>query len=171
MKAKLIGINKPLGKEVLQITFEVAKSEAVSLAALNNKDCQLKIKKWSNRRSLTANAALWELIGEMSKKLGKDKNEIYLEMLDAYGVFTHIVVKKNAVEKFEREYRLCKELGEVNVNGKKGIQLQCYFGSSSYTVDEFRALLDGVVQEAAQLDIFLFSESEREEFLRRYGNE
>jgi hypothetical protein len=53
----------------------------------------------------------------------------------------------------KEQWRLVKELGEVMVNGKKGIQLQLYFGSSGYNTKEMSVLIDEAVRQAKELEI------------------
>ena len=74
-------------------------------------------------------------------------------MLDRYGVFTHIIVKPYVVESIKREWRTVRELGEVVVNGQEGVQLQCFFGSSTYNTKEMARLIDGIVSECKELEI------------------
>ena len=62
-----------------------------------------------------------------------------------------------------------RELGEVTINGQKGIQLQCYFGSSTYDTKEFTRLLDGVISEARELGINLISNADRALMLAEWG--
>jgi len=168
MKSKITKLYRDLEGKCYAV-IDIACDYMDTLKALKDKDVDVDIKKYSERRSLDANAALWKLLDMMSAKVGKNKDALYLEMLADYGVFTHIIVKKNAVEKFKQEYKLCKELGEVNINGKKGIQLQCYFGSSTYNKEEFSKLLNGVVEEAKLLGIYLISEQEKELLLSKWG--
>ncbi len=113
----------------------------------------IKVVKHRERRSLDANAYMWALLQKMAEALNQDKWDIYLEMLGRYGVFTHIIVKPKMVEKVKAEWRAVKELGEVCVNGTTGIQLQCYFGSSTYDSKEMSVLIDGVVSEAKEMGI------------------
>jgi hypothetical protein len=68
-------------------------------------------------------------------------------------VNTHIVVKPHMVDKVKQEWRTVRELGEVTVNGKTGMQLQCFFGSSTYNTKEMSVLIDGVVSECKELGI------------------
>jgi hypothetical protein len=99
-----------------------------------------------------------------------DKWSVYLEMLGNYGVFTHIIVKPSVVDKVKEEWRAVKELGEVNVNGRTGIQLQCYFGSSTYDSKEMATLIDGIVREAKDLDIETLPPYELERMKAEWGN-
>ena len=105
----------------------------------------------------------------MADILKTTKDELYLEMLDRYGVYTHIIVKPEVVDKVKSEWRTVRELGEVTVNGKTGIQLQCYFGSSSYDSKEFSVLLDGVLREAKELGIVVITKAEQELLVSQWG--
>lgn len=121
--------------------------------AAKGKELSVEIKQHRNHRSLDANAYMWLLLSKMANVLHTTKDELYLLMLERYGVFTHIVVKPNLVDKVKEQWRTVLELGEVEVNGKKGIQLQCYFGSSTYNTKEMSVLIDGVVGEAKEIGI------------------
>jgi hypothetical protein len=113
----------------------------------------VEIKQYRQKRSLDANAYLWVLLQKIAEAVNSSKDEVYLQMLERYGVFTHIVVKPHIVDKVKQEWRTVRELGEVTVNGKTGIQLQCYFGSSTYDAKEMSVLIDGVVSECKEMGI------------------
>ena len=134
------------------------------------KPLQIEIKQHRQKRSLNANAYLWVLLGKMADVLDTIKDELYLEMLDRYGVFTHIVVKPSVVERVKQEWRTVRELGEVTVNGKTGVQLQCYFGSSTYDTKEMSRLIDGVVSECKELGIETATLEELQTLKREWGN-
>lgn len=126
------------------------------------KELLAEIKVYRNHRSLDSNSYMWILLSKMADVLHTTKDELYLEVLSRHGVFTHIVVKPNIVDKVKQEWRTVRELGEVTVNGKTGIQLQCYFGSSSYDTKEMSVLIDGVVSECKELDIETMEQAELE---------
>lgn len=117
------------------------------------KELVVEIKQYRHKRSLDSNAYMWTLIGKIASALGTTKNEVYLQELDRYGVYTHVVVKENVVDRVKAEWRTVIELGKVNINGKEGIQLQCYFGSSTYNTYEMSTLVNGVVEDAKELGI------------------
>lgn len=117
------------------------------------KELSVEIKQYRKSRSLDSNAYLWVLLSKMADVLHTSKDELYLLMLERYGVFTHIVVKPNVVDKVKQEWRTVRELGEVQINGKTGIQLMCFFGSSTYDSKEMAVLIDGVVSECKGMNI------------------
>ena len=152
---KLQSVSKDWKTGQWNITFTI--NEASAINEVNNiQSCEklsIKAVKHRNKRSLDANAYCWVILQKIAEVLHQDKWNVYLEMLGKYGVFTHIIVKPNVVDKVKEEWRTVKELGEVSVNGMTGIQLQCYFGSSTYNTKEMSVLIDGIVYEAKELGI------------------
>jgi len=143
--------------------------ELLSKIGTNYGEWELDISKVRKKRTLDANAALWKMLTMMAEKLNTTKDELYLEVLDRYGVFTHIVVKPNMVDRIKNEWKTIRVLGEVNINGKSGIQLQCFFGSSTYDSKEFSILLDGVIEEGKLIGVDFISRKDRERMLNEWG--
>ena len=129
----------------------------------------IEIKKHRKKRSLDANAYLWVLLGEMADKLQTNKDELYLIMLGRYGVYTHVIIKPEACQMFEREWRLAKCLGDVTVNGVCGRQYQVYFGSSTYDTKQFSTLLNGVVDEAKAIGVQTEPQEIIDSYLEHWG--
>lgn len=147
----------------------IALAGELQQAANSGKILEVEIKIKRKRRSLNANAYLWELLGRMAAVLKTDKDSVYLMMLERYGVYTHVCVKPAAVERVKQEWRTVRELGEITINGQKAVQLQCYFGSHTYNSKEFSVLLEGVLSEAAELGIETLSEADKDLMLKEWG--
>lgn len=109
--------------------------------------------KHRKKRSLDANAMMWACIGDIATALNADKWDIYLRLLKRYGKYTYICVKPNVVDAVKAQWRECEEIGEVNINGQKAVQMLCYFGSSTYNSKEFSVLLDGVISEMKEMGL------------------
>jgi len=129
---------------------------------LKDKDLRIKLVRWREKRSLNANAYLWVLLGKIAEVLRVDKWDVYLKMLKQYGQYTYIAVKPSVVDAVKAQWREVEELGELEINGQKAIQLLCYFGSSAYSTKEMAVLIDGVVSEAKELNIETLSPDEIE---------
>ena len=95
---------------------------------------------------------------------------MYLQMLERYGVYTHFIVKPQAVGMLMQEYRLCRDLGEITVNGKTGHQIQAYFGSSQYDTKQMSRLIDGIVGECEDLGIETMTPGELAMLKEGWGN-
>lgn len=133
------------------------------------KELACEIKQFRHKRSIDSNAYMWVLLSKMADVLKTTKDELYLQILDRYGVFTHIVVKPDVVNRIKQEWRTVRELGEVTINNTKGIQLQCFFGSSTYDTKEMSVLIDGVVSECKVLDIETVTARQLEEMKQAWG--
>lgn len=143
--------------------------EVINWLLEQDKDKLFEIKEHKAKRSLNANAYFWVLCQKIAEVIKSSKEEVYLEMLKRYGVFTHLIVKPEAVPKIKSQWRTAIELGEVKVNGKKGVQLQLYYGSSTYDSKEFSVLLNGVVDECKTLNIETLEDLELERLIKEWG--
>lgn len=165
-------INSDFLTNELYITFSVNEKYHIAAEYEKLKNCPklaIKAVRFREKRSLDANAYMWVLLQKMATVLKTTKDELYLDMLDKYGVFTHIIVKPNIVDRVVSEWRTVRNLGEVTVNGQTGIQLQCYFGSSTYDTKEMADLIDGVVSEYKELDIETLRPDELRMMKERWG--
>lgn len=111
------------------------------------------IEKHVQKRSLTSNAYCWVLLQKIAEVINSTKEEVYIQMLQSYGQFSHLIVKEKAVEKVKSQFPVVKNLGEINVGSMKAIQLQVYFGSSTFNQTEMNYFLNCIVEEAKSLDI------------------
>ena len=146
-------------KKVWLVTLEL-ESEPRSYDQTAGDVIEVDIKKFREKRSLNANRLLWDCLGEIAVALRTDKWNVYLMMLKRYGKYTYICVKPNVVESVKAQWRECEEIGEININGEKAVQLLCYFGSSTYDSKEFSVLLDGVISEMKEMGLKAPSERE-----------
>ena len=82
-----------------------------------------------------------------------------------------MIVKPEAVERVKAEWRTVRELGKGRIGNVEGVQLQCYFGSSSYDSKEFSVLLEGVISECKEIGIETLPEDEIAQMLKEWGRE
>lgn len=151
---KVKSIQKDFITDKPVVTVMLDDVSPVELQSLSSEErYQITIDKPKRRRSLDANGLLWACIGEIAVELRADKWEIYLQMLKRYGKYTYIVVKENVVDAVKRQWRECEVIGEIDIHGSKGIQMLCYFGSSTYDSKEFSVLLDGVISEMKEIGL------------------
>lgn len=155
--------------EIVLTTKDKVDISELKEAISKGKTLSVEVKQYRKSRSLDANGMLWSIMSQIAEVLRTSKDEVYLQMLERYGVFTHIIVKQEAVERIKQEWRTVRVLGEVTINGKTGIQLQCYYGSHLLDTKEFSALLDGVISEAKELGIEILSKSELELIKKEWG--
>lgn len=157
---------------IINITLETKNQtilEKLEKMFNQGKELIVTLKNQRKKRSNDSNSYAWALIGEIAEITKADKNQIYLTMLDRYGVFSHIIVKPNVIPRIIEEFRLVKDLGEITFNGKTGHQLQIYFGSSTYDQTEMNKFVNGIVMEARDLGIPTLEDREIEEMNAQWG--
>ena len=143
---------------------------------LKDKDCEITIQKFSQKRSRTANAFCWALCSDIGKAMTPpmDKEEVYRRAIRAAGVFETYSVKETAVEDVKRRWALNGSGWFVDVVDNdwfKGMKmLHVYYGTSTYTADEMSKLIDWLVDEAEQMEIPIpLSKAEQERLIEKWG--
>ena len=163
MKARLNNLFRNLDGKLL-VTFET-NADPEEIQTFKDKDLEITIQKERKARSLDANKLLWAMIGDLAMTLRADKWDIYLMMLKRYGKYTYVSLKPEAVDDFVKSYREC----EVIAQTEEAVMLLCYFGSSTYTQEEFSRLLDGVISEAKEAGIHMKASDQVEELYRQWA--
>ena len=133
-----------------------------------DKDKLFEVKEYKKKRSLNSNSYLWLLCTKIADKMNLTKEEVYLKMLEDYGVSLIVPLKpENNPDGYFKYYKFF-EYGCIN-------NLECkwykvFKGSSEYNSKEMNILLNGVVQEAKNLGIMTLDEIELKELLDKWGS-
>ena len=109
------------------------------------------VKQHREKRSLSANAYAWVLIGKIADAVRASKDEVYLEMLKRYGQ-SEIVSVLSEVE-VDGYFKYFDAIAETTLNGKSFTHYKVYKGSSDMDSLEMSVLIDGIVSEAEELEI------------------
>lgn len=167
---KLKSVSKNWISRKWEVTFEINEDITASIDKIRDKMLNLTAKIHREKRSLDANAYAWVLMQKIAEAIHTDKWSVYLMMLERYSpVFTHIIVRPEAVERVMGEWRTVKVLGPIQVNGSSGIQLQCYFGSSTFDSKEMSSFIDGIVSECKEMGVETLPPDEIERMRREWG--
>ena len=134
-----------------------------------DREKQFEIKEHKEKRSLNANAYAWHLIGEIANALRKSKNEVYLQMLQDYG--QQEVISMLSEINIKGFFKYWKKIGTSVLNGKEFTHYKIYKGTSEYDTKEMSIFIDGVVQEAEQLNIPTKTPEQIEALKRMWNNE
>lgn len=134
-----------------------------------DKDKIFELKEYKEKRSLNANAYAWVLITQIGNILRKSKEEIYLQMLKDYGQQELVSVLSSINPKDYFKYY--EKVGSSMLNGKEITHYRIFKGTSEYNTKEMSIFIDGVVQEAEQLDIETKTPEEIERLKMMWNNE
>lgn len=151
-----------------RLTLDIDEDFRAKFDKLAGHDIDIKIKRYSEPRTLKANAYLWILITEIGNRLRLSKEDIYFDMLKAYGQSGAVSVREKYAERFERNTPYCELLGESELNGQTWKHYRFWIGSHEYDRYEFGILLDGVIQEAQQLNIEVKPKEDIESMLNEW---
>lgn len=170
-KGRIVDISRDWKTGRFRVTFESMEDISKQLETITDKLLTVTAKLFRNKRSRDANSYSWVLMQKIAETVKSDKWSVYLDMLGRYGVFTHIIVRPGVVDRVMSEWRTVKNLGEVTVSGQTGIQLQCYFGSSTYDTKEMSVFIEGIVSECQELGIETATPDELERMKKEWGVE
>ena len=168
-RGHIVDISRDWKTGRFRVTFESMEDISKQLESITDKLLTITAKIFRNKRSRDANSYSWVLMQKIAEDQHTDKWSVYLEMLGRYGVFTHIIVRPCVVDRVISEWRTVKNLGEVTVSGQTGIQLQCYFGSSTYDTKEMSVFIEGIVSECHEMGIETATPEELERMKREWG--
>lgn len=170
-RGHIVDISRDWKTGKFRVTFESMEDISKQLESITDKLLTITAKIFRNKRSRDANSYSWVLMQKIAETIKSDKWSVYLDMLGRYGVFTHIIVRPGVVDRVMSEWRTVKNLGEVTVSGQTGIQLQCYFGSSTYDTKEMSVFIEGIVSECHELGIETATPEELERMKKEWGVE
>lgn len=138
------------------------------------KPVSIDVKAWHPKRSLSANAYAWVLIGKIAEKQKLTKSEVYRSAIrEIGGVSDTVCVVDKAVDRLRKNWSE-KGLGwftdvvDSKLAGCTNVTL--YYGSSVYDTAQMSALIDGLVQECRQLGIEHLPPQELKAMLARWGD-
>ena len=120
-------------------------------------------------RSKNANSLCWALCTEIANVLRKSKEDVYLDMLKAYGQMMFLPFVKG-----QKPTGYCKyfEYETTSIlNGKEADWYKVYKGSSHYDKREMSILIDGIIQECNNLGIATITDEEYERLLNGWSGQ
>ena len=137
------------------VTLSLNENVFNDLKQLKDKDKLLiiEVEEYRNRRTRDANACLWWCIQRIAQAINTDSWSVYISMLHRYGSFTTVTVKEEALNDLRRKWREVDEIGNRIINGRTYVDANLYFGSSTYNVQEFAHLLEGVISEMKEMGL------------------
>lgn len=158
------------------ITVTVSADFRNAYDALKDKPVDVEIVKASKKRSLSANDFCWALCSDIGKAMTppEAKEEIYRKAIRAVGCYTPYPVKNEDVETVKRRWDshgtgwFIDVVDDSKLQGYKKIHM--YYGTSTYTVDEMKRILDWLIDQAEQMEIPIpISRQREQELLLKWG--
>ena len=139
------------------VSFKVEPYVIKELEKLSDKEYIVKLSVSNKKRTHTQNSYMWVLLGEISKKINIPKNEVYKNYIRDYGVYKALPIKTDAVDSFIDKWEkgglgwVCEVSRDSKLNGYSLVL--AYFGSSTYTIDEMKNLIEPIVYDCNEMGI------------------
>ena len=174
MKGKLTELIRLAGGE-WRLTVTTRDDPVKLYYRMKDREVNVEITKANPKRSLTANNFCWALCSDIGKALTPPlpKEEVYRMAIRAVGVYTQTRVIVWDVDTLVRRWGSHGEGWFVDVvddagTGYKLVNL--YYGTSTYTTDEMRLVLDWLTDQCDQMGIRIpLSKAEAERLLEEWG--
>ena len=157
------------------VTFRMENAQDVRdmVDQYGDREIELTVSLPRKKRSLSANAYAWVLIGKLAAELGQTKTLIYRSAIRDIGDNYDIVyVQTRAIEAFRAGWDHRKDesgwFTEILDQDDDGAQIICYYGSSVYDTRQMAALIDYLVQEAKAYGIETMTPAEQADLMQKW---
>ena len=165
----------PLAGGEWLVTFTTRTPPGEWFDSLKGKPVSVEITKESKARSRDANAFCWALCADIGKALTppESKDDVYRRAIKAVGVYWQTTIPMFSLDDVRRRWEShgtgwFLDVVDDDAPGRKRVNM--YFGTSTYTADEMRVLLDWLIDQAEQMQIPIpLSKADEERLIERWG--
>lgn len=154
------------------VTFEFA-DRNLPTDMLDGRDLDLTIKAFRKKRSLNANAYMWELCTLIAEKIDVNKDEVYKEAVRNSGVYRDVELPIDAEQTIATAWGM---LGTGWVTERVDysktedrVIVRLYYGTSKYNTKQMSRVIDGLVQDCKGLGIPTLDELEIERLISEWN--
>ena len=133
------------------ITLESAEDFGAKFDELRGKPVEVTINRYYKKRTKTANAYLWELLGKLAQVLSTTKDELYLHYIRDYGIYRDITVPASDASTLRAGWSRSGTGWKTEIvdygAGDGMLIVRFYYGSSVYNTAQMARLIDAVVED------------------------
>ena len=131
------------------------------------------LKEHRKKRSMNANNYFWQLADQIAEKLGREKEELYLEYVKRVGPFKDFTLSEDEAKTFRVAWAMLgtgwpTEQVDYSPSGREVI-IRAYYGSSQYNTRQMSRLIDMAVADAKDLGIEVLTPLELERMKEEWG--
>lgn len=131
------------------------------------------LKEHRKKRSMNANNYFWQLADQIAEKLGREKEELYLEYVKRVGPFKDFTLSEDEAKTFRVAWSMLgtgwpTEQVDYSPSGRE-VVVRAYYGSSQYNTRQMSRLIDMAVEDAKDLGIEVLTPLELERMKEEWG--
>jgi hypothetical protein len=131
------------------------------------------LKEHRKKRSMNANNYFWQLVDQIAERLGREKEELYLEYVKRVGPFKDFTLSEDEAKTFRVAWSMLgtgwpTEQVDYSPGGREVI-VRAYYGSSQYNTRQMSRLIDMAVEDAKDLGIEVLTPMELDRLKGEWG--
>lgn len=131
------------------------------------------LKEHRKKRSMNANNYFWQLVDQIAEKLGREKEELYMEYVKRVGPFKDFTLSEDEAKTFRVAWSMLgtgwpTEQVDYSPSGREVI-VRAYYGSSQYNTRQMSRLIDMAVEDAKDLGIEVLTPMELDRLKGEWG--
>lgn len=163
MRARLHDLSRGLDGGYL-LTISTREDVRGLFDDLREKDLDVDLKKHREKRSLNANAYLWQLLSKLADRLYTTKEELYRQYVTQVGPHKDFELTENEAATFRVAWERLgvgwlTERVDYSRDGER-LVIRAYYGSSTYNTKQMSRLIDMVVEDCKEQGIETMTEKE-----------
>lgn len=146
------------------LTLRIPRTYTAILDAFKAKfkpNAEYELKECRKKRSLNANAFMWQIANDIARTIGSTKLEVYRDAISHVGVFDVMqFTSDEAMQRFKTKWMANGDGWLTKTLDAEKRVLMVYYGSSRYDTKEMSVLIDYLVDEAKSMGIEYLTEAE-----------
>ena len=151
-------------KRKTTVELQLDGNQCEELEKLQDKDVDVAIKQYREKRSLSANAYAWVLINKLADAMEQSDIDVYRSHIKDMGVYRDVEINADAEKtliKVWQDHGLgwCAERVDFGKTEDKVI-LRLWYGSSAYNSKQMSRFIEGIVQDCKALGIETLPQAE-----------
>lgn len=174
-KVKDIARDWKTGQIILNLQLETSGSDELEKLCEYDR-LSVKIGKYTQKRSLSANAYFHVLVSQIAKSINATNTEVKNRLIREYGAYEYIgehiptfrLKAEYEDDMLNREGIHVTPIGREVENGCEYVRMAFMRGSHTYDTAEMSRLIDGTVEEAKQCGIETLPPREIERMITRW---
>ena len=144
------------------ITIKTRDNAGAVYDEFHDTDVNVTFDKPRKKKSINANAYMWELCTLIAEKLSSEgtphtKDDVYRETVRECGIFRDIPMLTQGVETLRKAWEMHGVAWITDIvdylPDKSGYLVRCYYGSSVYSGKQLSRLIDSLIQDCDSLGI------------------
>lgn len=148
---KITGTIAEVSSRFLLIEYDGDSQTAEKIKELSEDSVLIDLSKPKGKRSISANGYFWVLVDRIARKLKTDRSSVYKWLLKEGGVFVPLSVDEEAIGTLEKSFSFIEETGRTSNGSRTMVDVNCFFGSSTFNTAEMARLID--IARQAALDV------------------